>query len=199
MAEGDSGSRSRLIAAGVAALVAIALVAVALLGSSSGGESREFERAAAPPRKHQELRPAVSAAGCELERLGEEGRSEVGADVEYSSNPPHSGDHARQPATDAAYYDNPPEDEALVHSLLHGRVIVWFDPSLPEERKARLKAVYDEDPEHVILVPREDMPYEVAVTSWRRRMGCERFADATYDAVRGFRDGFRDQGLEFVP
>lgn len=187
------------MAAGVAALAAAALVAVALLGSSSGGGAREFERASAPPRQHQELQPAVEAAGCELERLREEGRLETDEEVEYESNPPHSGYHARQPATDAAYYDNPPEDEALVHSLLHGRVVIWFDTELPEERKARLKAVYDEDPEHVILVPREGMPYEIAVTSWRRRMGCERFTDATYDAVRGFRDGFRDQGLEFVP
>jgi Protein of unknown function (DUF3105) len=199
MAEGESSSRSRVVAAIVVTVVAAALVGIALLGSSSGGDPRDFEAAKAPPRKHQELRPAVDAAGCELEQLREEGRRETDAPVEYASNPPHSGDHARQPATDAAYYDNPPEDEALVHSLLHGRVLIWFDPSLAEERKARLKAIYDEDPEHVILVPREGMPYEVAVTSWRRRMGCERFTDATFDAVRGFRDAFRDQGLEFVP
>jgi hypothetical protein len=44
------------------------------------------------------------------------------------------------------------------------------------------------------------MPYEVAVTAWTQRMSCDTFeGDATFDAIRDFRDIYRGQGPEDVP
>ena len=59
-----------------------------------------------------------------------------------------------------------------------------------------------------MLTPRQDMPYAVAATAWNgepgpagtgRTLGCERWSDATIDALRAFRDEHRSQGPEAVP
>jgi hypothetical protein len=163
-------------------------------------EPSDFEPAPAPPRSTTELRAAAARAECSVrdyERV--EGDGSTASPVSYRSDPPHSGKHGPEPADDAAYYDDPPATEALVHSLRHGRVVIWFDPELEEEDKGVLKAVFDESPPHVILVPRESMPFEVAASAWRHVLGCERTGPEAIDAVRAFRDRWRDRGPEFVP
>ena len=52
-----------------------------------------------------------------------------------------------------------------MHNLEHGRVIIWFKPSLPEDDRADLKALFDEDTYQMVLVPRR----EHAVRRWRPR------------------------------
>ena len=51
----------------------------------------------------------------------------------------------------------------------------------------------------MILLPRGSMPYEVAASAWTHRLGCERFDANSFDALRAFRDRYRDRGPEFVP
>ena len=53
-----------------------------------------------------------------------------------------------------------------MHNLEHGRVIIWFKPSLPKDTRADLKALFDEDTYQMVLVPRAKMPYQVAATAW---------------------------------
>ena len=43
------------------------------------------------------------------------------------------------------------------------------------------------------------MPYQVAVTAWGHLIGCEKVTDETFDALRAFRDRYRDQGPEQAP
>jgi hypothetical protein len=127
--------------------------------------------------------------------------------VEYSTNPPTSGNHYITPADDAAYGEAP-ADEEVVHSLEHGRVIVWFKPGLPKDARANLKALYDSDTYQLLIVPRRDMPYDVAASAWNREpepngtgrlMGCPRYGDKVFDALRAFRDEHRSNGPEPVP
>ena len=48
------------------------------------------------------------------------------------TNPPTSGKHFEVPAEDGAY-DEAPDVKELVHSLEHGRMIIWFKKNLPED------------------------------------------------------------------
>jgi hypothetical protein len=87
----------------------------------------------------------------------------------------------------------------VVHALYHGRVVIWFDPELDDGRIGDLKALFDEAPQHVLLLPRESMEPEVAATAWRHVLTCPTMTEATFDALRAFRDTWRDQAPEFVP
>ena len=190
-------TRVKLAAAAAVVLVGGILVALAVAGR---GELSEFQAGGAVPgRELTDLTPAARRADCQLRDFQEEGDGETASKVDYRSDPPHSGPQSPQPAQDGAYYSDPPSDETLVHSLRHGRIVIWFDPDLSEEDKSNLKALFDEDPPHMFLVPRGSMPYEVAATGWTHRIGCEQLTPESYDALRSFRDSYRDRAPEFVP
>ncbi len=72
--------------------------------------------------------------------------------VEYKTNPPTSGNHFEIPSEDGAYFESPPM-EHLVHSLEHGRVILWFQPNAAAQLKGQMKALFDEDDYHMLLAP----------------------------------------------
>lgn len=204
--------RKRLVGygvGGVLALAAVVAILVALLsggGGASGSEADgvamgEFPEGSVPPVETADLEEAARAANCKLQEQEEEGNNHVSTDtdVEYRANPPTSGDHYAVPAEDGAYTETPPS-EALVHTLEHGRIFIQFDPAVPESVKGDLKALYDEDPYHMVIAPNDtDMPYEVAATAWTRTLGCPKMNDQVFDAIRAFRDEYRDQGPEFVP
>jgi len=87
-------------------------------------------------------------------------------------------------------------------------VIVWFKPGLPESARGELKALFDEDSYQMFLVPRRNMPYQVAATAWNgdpepngtgRSLLCDDLTDATWDAIRTFRDEHRSRGPEPIP
>ena len=199
--EGDEGAGRRVALTALAAVAALAaIIAVALLAGGGSDEPTEFPTGKAPPPgDNLKVRETAQAAGCSTRDPESEGETETGDPVEYRDDPPHSGDHAPQPAQDAAYRSDPPADEALVHTLYHGRVIIWFQPDLDDQGLGALKALFDESPEHMLLVARESMDAQVAATAWTHVLECPRLEDATFDAIRAFRDRWRDQGPEFVP
>ena len=191
------------VAGGLLALAAVAAGAFALIGRGGDagplGDPSGYPRGTAPPPRQTQLGPAVQASGCQLESFESEGDQHVEGAVDYESNPPHSGDHAEVAAEDQAFREAPPTEQ-LVHSLEHGRIVIQYKPGLPDEVRGGLKALYDEDPYHVILTPNATgMPYEVAATAWRKVLGCPRMNDRVYDAIRAFRDRYRDRGPEDVP
>jgi hypothetical protein len=195
------------VAAGLLLALAVVVAVAVMGGSSEGGSSSEragpgatgdFPLGSAPPRRTSDLDAAIVAAGCQAKSFRSEGEEHVPGRVRYAADPPHSGDHAQVPADDDAFTEAPPT-EALVHSLEHGRVIVWYRPDLPAPQRGALKAVFDEDPYHLTLAPRAGMPYAVAATAWTKRVGCGGMRTATVDVIRSFRDTFRDRGPEYVP
>jgi hypothetical protein len=164
---------------------------------SPGGQIAE--PGAIPRPRAGSLGEAAQAAGCEVRHPPIEGQGHVEGSVRYGSNPPTSGDHSPFPAEDGVY-PKPPRPEELVHSLEHGRVVIQFDPAVGERVKGGLQALFQEDPYHVILAPSTtDMPYEVAATAWGHLLGCPETNDRVYDAIRAFRDRYRDKGPERVP
>jgi hypothetical protein len=209
--------RKRLVgygAGGALAVTALVVVLVLLLAGGGGGDEATAELlpdgGEVPRQEITELDEAAKTAGCELESERGKGRDHTATldeRVQYTKNPPTSGNHFITPAEDAAYGEAP-QDEELVHSLEHSRVIIWFKPSLPEDARANLKALYDSDTYQMIVVPRPKMAYDVASTAWNREpepngsgrlLGCKRYGEKVFDALRTFRDEHRSNGPEPVP
>lgn len=193
---------------GIAAVAAI--VAVAATGGGNGHDVREstingeqsYSGAATPPSQVEtDLFAAARAAGCVLRNPVIEGRQHVepGTDVEYKTNPPTSGNHDPAPAGDGVY-SKPPTTATtrnFVHTLEHGRILIQYDPSLRKRYIDQLGGLFNEDPYHMVLMPNRRLgENQVAVTAWGHLLGCEKVTDETFDAIRGFRDRYRDQGPE---
>ena len=154
--------------------------------------------------------PAARAAGCTLKDVkatSREHTTSLSEHVKYSTNPPTSGKHYQIPAQDGIYGD-PPQDEELVHGMEHGRVIFWVKPTIPEDQRANIRALVEDDSYQMFLVPRSNMPYAVAATAWDadpapngtgKLMTCDKVNDKTYDALAAFRDEHRSQGPEPIP
>ena len=209
-AEAAAGARRRRLigygvggALAVAAIVAIAVVALASgSGGGSGGGARpnaaDYPTSPIPPQRETDFGKATQAAGCVVKHFPSEGRGHTTSPVTYRTNPPTSGRHNPVPADDGAYGEYP-GSEHLVHSLEHGRIIIQFRPSASERLRGQLKSLFDEDPYHMILTPNPSMPYEVAATAWTQLLGCKQANDRTFDAIRAFKQRYRDRGPEFVP
>lgn len=213
--------RKRMVGMGIAGMLAIVVAAVLIVvlaggDSSSGGGpdgSSEIypEGGSVPEQKVFEVAAAADAAGCKTETVKGSGSQDhttsLDEKVNYDTNPPTTGRHYQVSAEDGAYGEAPP-DETLVHGLEHGRVIVWFKPSLPEDQRADLKALFDEDSYQMFLVPRRNMPYALAASAWNgdpapngrgQLLTCDKLNDDTWDAIRTFRDEHRSRGPEAVP
>jgi uncharacterized protein DUF3105 len=107
----------------------------------------------------------------------------------YPTTPPASGPHADVPLA-AGVYDSLSIEEFYrsIHSLEHGASIVWYDPSAPAERVARLLEFYDRrlqdaqvGQDRVIVAP-YDFPgdpagtlpagSQIALVAWHRLRTC---------------------------
>ena len=183
-------------------------------GNGGGGAAEVFPAGgSAPDGSGAPLEQAARAAGCVLETTPSRG----GADrqhtpspderVKYRGNPPTLGRHSPLPAEDGLYQQAPP-DESLVHTMEHGRVVIWARPALPERARGALRALFEEDDYQLVLTPRAVMPYEVAVTAWNgdpqpggtgRTLGCPKWDERVAEALRAFRDEHRGRGPEPIP
>ena len=219
--ERAAGRRKRLVgyAAGAAVVILALAVADFLLASGGDDEGGGSSDTAAdvlpdggevPDQEITDLDEAAKAASCELKSFKADSRehiTDINETVDYASDPPTSGRHFQTPAEDGAY-EEAPDVKTLVHSLEHGRVIIWFKPNLPEQQRADLKALFDEDEYQLLLTPDDTMPYQVATTAWNREpepngtgrlLGCNTFDDKVFDAIRAFKDEHRSNGPEPVP
>jgi hypothetical protein len=212
--------RKKLVGYGAGGLLALAAVVVLILLVTGGGGGGGSDAQAAevfpdggsfPEQKIFEVAPAAEAAGCTLRSVKGSGvathTTSLDQRVKYKTNPPTTGRHYEIPAQDGIYGDAP-QDEELVHGMEHGRVIIWAKPSLPEDVRANLRALVEDDSYQMFLVPRSKMPYAVAATAWDadpapngtgELLLCNEVNDKTYDALAAFRDEHRSQGPEPVP
>lgn len=207
-AQADAAARRKrrlgIVAAtvlGVAAIVAV--LAVAMSGGGDGGGAKAsaatYPKASIPKATKVGLTDAARQAGCVVMNPPGEGRTHVTGAVTYKTNPPTSGPHNPVPAGDGIYSSAPPK-ENYVHTLEHGRVELQFRPGAPAKLRGQLKALFDEDPYHMVLMPNNTgMPYVVAATAWTHLIGCKSVSDKTWDALRAFRDAYRDQAPERIP
>ena len=147
----------------------------------------------APER--QAPRPDFSQA------ITDEGRAHVseGTDVQYQSNPPTSGDHWAEPLADGIYDIEKP-DEAIVHSLEHGRVWISYKPSIPDQTKKALEDLLKKY-NGTVLTPRSANNTDIALAAWDRLDAFNLNADGTFDESRitDFIKRWRNKAPEFVP
>ncbi len=206
-------------AGAVVAAVAVVLVVVLVAGAGdgdgggSGGDNLLPAGFDVPEQRVTDLDEAAKAAGCELKSFKTNDNSRLhttnpAEKLTYASKPPTSGKHFETPAEDGQYDSAPPVGR-LVHSLEHGRVLIWFKKSLPRNNRGTLKALFDEDPYQMLITPDPTrMTYAVAATAWNadpqpngtgRLLGCPRYTPAVIDAIRAFKDEHRSNGPEPVP
>ncbi len=197
-----AGSRRRIAitAGGFAAVIAVGALGAALaggFGSDSGGD-----RVTLPPAKTTELRAAATAAGGRFTKYDwNYGTGAHTTDtVKYPQNPPTNGPHNPQWAADGNYVGRAtPQTEQLVHALEHGRIEIQYRPGLPQAQIDQLVALYEEDPQHVLIFENATaMTADVAATAWGHGLLLDRFSPAAIDAIRAFRDTYRDKGPEYV-
>ena len=191
------------------------LVLVATGGGGGGSDAQAAEvfpeGGSFPEQKQFDVGPAARAAGCTLKNVRGSGTAthttSLDERVKYNSNPPTTGRHYEVPAEDGIYGDAP-QDEELLHGMEHSRVIFWVKPSIPEDQRANIRALVEDDSYQMFLVPRSNMPYAVAATAWDadpapngtgKLMTCDEVNDETYDALAAFRDEHRSQGPEPIP
>jgi hypothetical protein len=168
---------------------AVARYAVAWLGAGAlvaalFFAARPAERGTQlPPVRQIQLERAARTAGCEIRR-GD------AAALLIAPTPPGS----IRAATPGAY-DRPVRPDALSAAVRRGLVVIQYRPGVARAVLDQLTAVQSVVPKGTILAPSATaMPFEVAVSAWRRLLGCRRFGRSTIDAVRLFRGRFLGSG-----
>lgn len=193
--------RIQLVGGGVAALAIVAVVVgVVRSGEDESGGSGE-PKAVLPVQQTTDLAAAAKAAGVKVSTFKDSGTGEHTTDqVEYPMNPPTNGPHNPIWAADGNYAGRTtPPVEQLVHALEHGRILIQYRPGLPAKQVSQLEALFDEAPQHVLLFENSTgMKGDVAVTAWTHSMVFPSLDAPAFDAIRAFREEYRDKGPEFV-
>jgi hypothetical protein len=98
-----------------------------------------------------------------------EGRdhAEPGEAVAYATATPTSGRHAASSPRCGIYSQQMPAEFA-VHSLEHGAVVIWYQPSLASEEISGLEAIVNRFDDRVILSPNAELTQPVIATGWNR-------------------------------
>jgi hypothetical protein len=161
-------------------------------GSTNGVTPDERSGTPPPAPKATNLQRAAKRAGCQLRlHLEDEGHEHIPPSAptpDYKTNPPTSGPHVEPPyqQADGAYGEEPAPID-FVHSLEHGRLEIQYSPELAEADQLALKGLYDTVYGATLLFPNEEMPYQVAATTWTNMLVCPSYhGAATLDAIRAF-------------
>jgi hypothetical protein len=217
----QAAARKRLIGIVVASILVLAIVGALVVvvlaggddddggGEGGGGGARISypDGGEIPDQQEANLAAAMKAAGCKEETIEETAAGEHTSDpneqIDYATEPPSIGRHYQEWPEDDIYEEAPPLSH-VVHTLEHGRILIWLNPELTDEQLAQFKALYDEDPYHVIMLPREELQEPFAVTAWvgqntGHTLRCQELTDKSWDAIRAFKEKYRDKAPEFVP
>jgi hypothetical protein len=225
-AASQSAARKRLIGIVVASILVLGIVAALLAVVLAGGDDDEVSDGGAgstaasvtypdggeiPAQKEADLGAAMKAARCKDETVEDhpydDPRGVHTGDpnevIKYKSEPPAIGRHYQVPIEDGIYDDAQPVTH-VVHDLEHGRIVIWLRPDLPSDQLAQFKALFDEDPYHVIMLPRAELKQPFAVSAWvgdttGHILRCQDVNENIWDAIRAFKEKYRDKAPEFVP
>jgi Protein of unknown function (DUF3105) len=174
--------RSLLILVGVAAAGLALLGGTLLLLAFTGGPDTEG------------LEERMESAGYTYVTAKSEGNQHVrdGQTVKYKTFPPMSGNHYDTPAVWNAY-DQPLEQERLVHNLEHGGIVIQYGDEVPQSTVDELREFYLDDPNGLILAPLPRLNDKIVLTAWRHKATGTEFDEGAFER---FRDAFRAKGPE---
>jgi hypothetical protein len=177
---GRNGSRLATLAYAAAWLVAAAVFVGVLLTVLDTGEPAEVSL---PPVQETELAQAAAHAGCELRR----------AKDGEAVNPPVAGGVGASPAR-PGFYDESQDRESLVAAMRDGVIVIQFR-DLEESGVDLLRAFQEAVPDGTIVAPNDTgMPFAIAVTAYRRLLGCRELNQSSVDAIQLFRGRFVGSG-----
>jgi hypothetical protein len=154
----------------LAGTVIVALIVVAVVSSTIGGRELPGEEFPSQGNAH----------------IGDVGSSHP----EYNSDPPTSGWHVGRLARWGSY-DYVLPDELVIHNMEDGGVILWYPFGAQEQNREHIDRLQRaaKGYERVVIVPRDDLSGEYALTAWTRleRIPLEQYSE---DRVRRFLDAF---------
>lgn len=136
---------------GVAVFAVLVLTGIIVLSRGSGGDSAQG-----------------GVVGQEQTSEGQQHIQNGQPHEPYKTNPPNSGPHYTQPA-EWGYYDQPLEDEQVVHNLEHGGIWISYKPSaLNNSQLEELKKLAKQYSGRIVVSPRTQSDSNLAVVSWTR-------------------------------
>jgi hypothetical protein len=177
---GRNGSRVAMLAYIVSWLVAAA-VSVGVALTVLGGD--DPQQVSLPPVHETELVQAARSAGCELRR----------ADAGEQLNPSVVGGAGASPAP-AGFHEEPLDRASLLAAMREGVIVIQFR-DLPASDLELLRSLQEAVPDGTIVTPNDTgMPFVVAVTAYRRLLGCRTLNQSSVDAIQLFRGRFVGSG-----
>ncbi|CAN5702402.1 hypothetical protein BH24ACT26_BH24ACT26_05080 [soil metagenome] len=184
-AQRRAARRGNLVTVGIA--VAVAAVVAVLVWQGRAAENAPVGGDAAE-------------AGCTpIETHPIEGQEHVeqGTDVTYETTPPTSGNHFPTPA-DPGFYPSPIAEEALVHNLEHGQIVIWYRAGASQDTIDDIEQIVDQEPITTLAAPYEGVeePHDLVLTGWGTSQSC---SGVSQEVVDRFRTRFQGRGPETVP
>ena len=195
------GERRTLLFA-IAGAVILAAVVVGGVLAFSGGDGEG------------DARMTLENAGCTLQIVqsvtNASDHSDVPtpeAKVDWNTTPPSNGKHYGATAI-FGRYDEPLQQQLLVHNYEHGAVGVQYGSKVPRETIQQLEDFYEEESNGLLLAPYPSLGDKIALTAWwdetpgegDKGKGvvakCTEFDEGAFDA---FLDAFGFQGPEAFP
>jgi hypothetical protein len=200
----ESERRTRLIVYAIAAAGVIGLVLVfAVIALGGGGDSSSGNAQA-----------ALTAAGCTLQNVpGVKNASDHSdvptptSKVTWNTDPPSNGSHYGTTIIFGAY-DEPLQQQLLVHNYEHGGVGIQYGSQVSQETIQQLRDFYDKDPDGLVLAPYPSLGSKIALTSWTAKpqepgkkgtghvAKCTKFDEKAFNA---FLDAYGFDGPEPFP
>lgn len=169
----DPRKQTALVVAALVVAFAATLVIVALLPESDGND---------PPGDDA----AVGATVIDVKS-----RQHVIGTVTYAQTPPVGGDHAPVWQNCGAYRSPIPKEQA-VHSLEHGAVWLTYGDELPDDERAALERIA-QDQRYVLISPwppGEPLGAAIVASAWGRQLRLQTTSDPRLDDfVRSYQKG----------
>lgn len=189
--DGGDGVPTGPVALGFVLLVALGMVAYVTLFAGGGGGGDD----GLPAHGVQSIVSQV-----QTEQATSTAHVASGTEIDYATLPPASGTHyPTSSATSAGFYETRQPLGGVVHSLEHGAVVVWYDPSaLTPEAKENLTSyanTYTRSFGSFIAVPTpvEDPDHPYVLTAWEHRLALDAYSQKH---VRAFTAEYLGRGPE---
>jgi hypothetical protein len=169
-----------IIVVGAVILLSAGIVVYITQLSGTSGSSTPADGIEAQP-------PSPSGDGdllAGVEQFPNEGAQHVsaGTEIEYAQTPPLSGTHYVR-ATEGGYYQDAQPYGNIVHSLEHGAVVIYYDPSAINESTTQslreFAATHNGRWRSVIAVPNSDIDSPYLLTAWRNRLAMDSYDPET--------------------
>ncbi len=101
---------------------------------------------------------------------------------EYNSDPPTSGAMDPTPAP-CGIYRVPISDQAYLHSMEHGAIVIQYDPAMSLPEVEELERITRSIGGEVILAPRPGNPSLISLVEWTNLLLID---EVNEDVIRGF-------------